>query len=247
MDRGSQTLIVMLMAGNGKRFRDGGFTNLPKWALVPPWTDHSLLELSLRGLVLNRPDAHVCFVAQESDLRTVSPTRTLRDLKLPFTKQVALDKVLRGPLESLMSAWPLPCDYREVFIQVCDTFIPTVPPVRIGADFFGIAYCFDHDKEHFCHVDFEPVTGEIFNLREKTGAVSTNGSCGLFLIRNVPQFEIAANRILKAPAGRASGEYYISDVVKLLIAQGHKFKAEILPGAFAVGTPQEMLEPKPNK
>lgn len=240
MISGNKICIVVLMAGKGQRFIDGGYLGTPKWALIPPWADRTLLDLSVRALIEKLPSAHVCFVVRDVDLVEHDPTSTLENAALKSHSIVALQQLRNGPLDSLQAALKTLEGYEQLLIQVCDTLIPEIfsceEPAIEGSS--GTVFCFDHDDEHFCHVDVDASSHCVVALREKIGPLS-KGSCGLFLIKNVPEFELAISQVMSLPAPRQSGEYYIADAINQMIMAGHDFEACEIPGSAAIGTPAE--------
>lgn len=238
--------IVVLMAGKGQRFVSAGFVDRPKWMLVPPWSDRTLLDLSIRDLTLSLSSAgicfDICFVVRASDLHRYPVDGALGFKIFGKAKTIALTEVKNGPLDSLHSAWNELRGYSRLFIHVCDTFVPAlnIKAVPNSEDSAGVVYCFDFDRSNLCHVDLDIKTNSVARLREKVGPLNVLSSTGLFQLDALPDFQTAMESTLLRPPPRESGEYYVSDAINQMILSGAKFSAVAIPGAYPLGTPEEM-------
>jgi hypothetical protein len=234
------TAIVILMAGKGQRFVDAGYSTGPKWNIVVPEVGKTLLDLSISGLAEALPQAKFFLVGQAKDFAEHSVEAAAPVLKSRIHKTIGLREVLAGPLATLASVWEDISSYRNIFVQVCDTFVPSIDVCMPPANVSLVVYCFKFDRPNLCHVD--ETGGRVARLREKEGDCVSLSSSGLFWIRDPAGFSAVMRRTLARSAPRDSTEYFISDAVNTLLDCGAAVVSRQLDGAFPLGTPAEVAE-----
>lgn len=234
------TAIVVLMAGKGQRFIDAGNSTGPKWNIIVPQAGRTLLDLSIAGLAEALPQAEFLLVGRAKDFAEHSVEAAAPVLRTRIRTTIGLPEVLDGPLATLASVWEDIASYRSIFVQVCDTFVPTVNVGLPPADVSLVVYCFTFDRPNLCHVD--EAGGRVAMLREKEGECVGLSSSGLFWIRDLAGFGAVMRQTLATSAKRDSGEYFISDAVNRLLGDGLPVVARQLEGAFPLGTPAEVTD-----
>lgn len=231
------------MAGVGSRLANAGF-NGPKWAIRPPWTDRSLLNLSIKGICESIPGSDLLLIT----LGGTYDSEILRNALGPTLKPlgvVELGQLQRGPLASIAAAWDELGlgGYAELWFTTCDTYVPAIN-YEAAPSAKGTVVCFNFDAPNLCHVDVGD-QAQVFRLREKVGNLAPLSSTGTFRINCVEEFRRAMLDVLASPSVRGSGEYFISDAINALLRQGLGFDAVVVPGAWALGTSEDLTNCPP--
>jgi hypothetical protein len=238
--------VVVLMAGRGERFLDAGYEE-PKWAIAEPKSGLSLLALSVGGLsrAVSR-ESYWAFVAQRVDLERSSLSRALSGIaELDQAKTIGLDAMHCGPLATFAAAAPeLDLDLNvPLVLQVCDSYFPiSQADLACNPDADGLVYCFEYDAPNLCHVELQKHNDDVSRMYEKIGPTLKISSSGAFLFRSPSHLMNYVHKVLEIRLQTVSTEYHISDVVNSMIADGKKFKARVISGASALGTPRELSD-----
>jgi len=134
--------------------------------------------------------------------------------------------------------------YKELWFTTCDTYVPAFN-YNTSPSIGGTVVCFDFDAPNLCHVDSDE-QAHVLSLREKVGELTRISSTGTFRINCVEEFRRAMLDVLALPSVRASGEYFISDAVNLLLRRGLRFDTLVIPGAWALGTAEALANCPPS-
>lgn len=229
--------IVIPMAGEGKRFRDAGYT-VPK-----PFIDikgKTMLEWSLESLYTK--DARFILIVRSPQL--VGYESIVERIQGKYSCiTVPVDKLTEGMASSVLLAADYINTKDPLLIGACDQTVDLPMEAFIGdakkRNLAGSLMTFysTHPKWSYAKIDEQ---GFVLETKEKS-AISTHANVGLYYFAQGQDFVRSAMRMIEKN-DRTNNEFYVAPVYNHLISEGAKVGIyEIKESQMhGLGTPEDV-------
>lgn len=235
-------VLIIPMGGLGKRFLSAGYT-APK-PLIRMATQPMLVWL-LTYLQPQPGDQVWLALPREMDeTHDVQRYLTARfpEIDLRF---VLLDAPTRGAAETLsrvLAVLPPSALSRRIVSLDCDTlyFSDVLRGAReLPKDSGGCGYFVDRgDEPVFSYIRFEQGSQRIGEIAEKR-RISQNANTGAYVFPDGRALSMYLDRLLGSPVG-SKGEFYTSEVIRLMVEDGVEFCGFFVEDFECVGTPRQL-------
>lgn len=232
-------IVIITMAGMGKRFRDAGW-NVPKYQIEAhgrtlfTWSMLSLRKFWAAG-------ARAIFVVQRQDDARTFIERECALLGLAEVSVVEIDGLTDGQATTaLLGATTASRESSPLFVYNIDTFVhpDNLAPEDVRGD--GWIPCFKGlgDGWSFAKVDADYRVTEI---REKE-RISDWATVGLYGFSSVGVYCDLYREFFSDGQGLAKGERYIAPMYNRLLERGRPIYIQPLPSSAVIplGTPVEL-------
>jgi dTDP-glucose pyrophosphorylase len=230
--------FLITMAGEGRRFRDAGYT-VPKMLIEAK--GKTLLEWSVDSLPL-----HLCsrliFVAQqqhEDAFRVSKKIISIYSSRVSSLHFKFIDKLTRGQSETACLAKHLIDPAKPLLIFNIDTqFVSSMLEKNLlRKDIDGVLGAFYSEEPRFSFASLDD-EGFITRTAEKE-VISSNALTGLYhFTRPADFFEAAEDAFAKNETTK--GEFYIAPLYNHLIAKGRRLIVDMADEVNILGTPEEL-------
>jgi len=241
--------IVVLMAGEGKRFTDVYGDVYKPFVEVKGKT---ILEWTLLSIPFK--DHHLNFTIQEKHDDKFDVVRRLIDTFGENIFICSMDRLTRGNLETafnttlnMFDEGYLNSDNEILFLDADnlyngDDLFNFIENKKKITDNFAVLTGFEplDDSAKWCF--FKLNRDEVTGVYEKDSAALKSGGkpmVGVFYFSNVEQFLDSADKTLKGD-NTVNGEYYLSSVIKTYLRDGIPVFGKIVDGVVPLGTPEDM-------
>lgn len=232
--------IVIPIAGEGKRFREGGF-DAPKPLIEiqsVPMVAHALR--SFGDIFRNEDyDVHLIFVLKRELLDKFAFATVVRTF-VPHDKVsfVPLDESTSGQADTVFRARDFIDCEDPLLVFNCDTF------VKFDMDAFmatsmecdGAIQCFPSDSPLYSYVREED--GRIVEVAEKK-VISGHATTGLYFFTKGSDFIRAFLQLIESME-TVNGEYYVAPCYAFMIREGKKIVRQDCSSVHIFGTPAEL-------
>jgi len=238
-----QPVIVIPMAGEGKRFKDEGILE-PKCMVKVK--NKTLFEWSIESLPVNisKKIIFVCLEEHEKKFEISKFIKNVMDKKFPKSKYelVYIKQTTRGQAETVLQTKHLIRPDNILIIYNIDThFISTRLKSKIltleNRNSDGLLGCFESDNDDLSYVELDE-TGFVKQVKEKE-KISNNASTGLYVFRNAKQFFQTAEKMIKNDI-KVKDEFYVSEIYNMLLDSGGRFEIDIADEFIPLGTPDDI-------
>ena len=228
-------VVVIPMAGEGKRFSDAGYT-FPKPLISirgKPMIQWAVESLSLHGRYI--------FVAQREVAERYHLDAMLRQI-VSESKVVTVEGKTEGALCTVLEGLKGVEDTQELVVANCDQFLVWRPGTFLtqarNRNVGGAIAAFQsvHPKWSFLAVS----DGLVQKVAEKV-PISRFASCGVYYFSSVKLFKEAAARMI-AKNMRVNGEFYLAPVYNEIIDDGDTVMPFFVDGMWGLGTPEDLEE-----
>lgn len=236
-------LIIIPMAGLGTRFSEAGFQTVKP---MIPVLDSPMIAWLLHNLKLTNPTDQV-WVALQHSVAKDSGLDTFLTSQFPQVtfKFVLLDGPTRGAADTVQKVVDKLPDHalsRRVITLDCDTFYfsDILSTVRmLPNDVGGSGYFYDEGNAPlFSYLSFADDKKTICHVAEKV-AISRNANTGAYSFASANLLKEHLNILLAVDLPK-SGEFYISDLIKLMMKSGCRFEGFFVDDFSCVGTPGQL-------
>ncbi|MGF1626103.1 MAG: NTP transferase domain-containing protein [Alphaproteobacteria bacterium] len=233
------TTVVVTMAGEGRRFRDAGYT-VPKFAVAVH--GRTLLDWSLTSLQrFAAMGTRAIFVARAEEDPVAAIARACAAVGFANWSVVMLDRPTDGQATTVLAAEPALADPADrLLVWNVDTLV--WPDALDPADFAGDGWlpCFPGlgDAWSFARADSSGLVAEV---REKR-RISGDATIGLYGFASWQAFRDAYADTYAASVPREAGECYVAPIYNAMIAAGKDVRLSRLPAHAVVplGTPADV-------
>lgn len=234
-------IIVITMAGLGKRFRDAGWT-VPKYEIAAHGrTLFAWSMLSLRQFWDAQTEA--IFVVQRQDQASEFIKRECLRLGVEDPQIVEIDGLTDGQATTALLGMDAARDENSpVFVYNIDTFVhpDSLSPVDVRGD--GWIPCFEGAGNgwSFARVDEHM---RVVEMREKE-RISEWATVGLYGFSSVALYRELYREFFNDGQGLAKGERYIAPMYNRMLEQNKPVYVQPLPvsAVFPLGTPAELKQ-----
>jgi dTDP-glucose pyrophosphorylase len=230
--------FLITMAGEGRRFREAGYT-LPKMLIEAK--GKTLLEWSIDSLPLNLC-SKLIFVARQKHEDEFQLSKEIiriygkrvKDLHFRF-----IDRLTRGQSETACLAKDLVDLSKPLLIFNIDTQFSSVSLEEnlLKENIDGVLGAFYSEEPRFSFAASN-VEGFVTRTTEKE-PISSNALTGLYHFTYPQDFFDAADSAF-AKNETTKGEFYIAPLYNYLVAKGRKLIVDMADEVNILGTPQEL-------
>jgi capsule biosynthesis phosphatase len=238
-----QPVIVIPMAGEGKRFKENGVLE-PKFMIKVK--DKTLFEWSMDSLPLNI-SKKIIFVCLEEHEKKINVSKFIKNImakKYSNCKYelVYLKETTRGQLETVLHTKHLIRPNNVLIIYNIDThFISTRLKSKIltmkNRNIDGLLGCFESDNDNLSYIELDD-KGFVKKVKEKE-KISQNASTGLYIFSDAEQFFQAGEEMIKKNI-KVKDEFYVSEIYNILLETGGIFEIDIADEFIPLGTPDDI-------
>ena len=238
-----QPVIVIPMAGEGKRFKENGILE-PKFMIKVK--DKTLFEWSMDSLPLNisKKIIFVCLEEHEKKFNVSKFIKNIMAKKYSNCKYelVYLKETTRGQLETVLHTKHLIRPNNVLIIYNIDThFISTRLKSKIltmkNRNIDGLLGCFESDNDNLSYIELDG-KGFVKKVKEKE-KISQNASTGLYVFSDAEQFFQAGEEMIKKNI-KVKDEFYVSEIYNILLETGGIFEIDIADEFIPLGTPDDI-------
>ena len=238
-----QPVIVIPMAGEGKRFKDEGILE-PKCMIKVK--NKTLFEWSMESLPISisKKVIFVCLEKHEKDFGISKFIKNIMDEKYPKSKYelVYLKQTTGGQAETVLHTKHLIRPENILIIYNIDThFVSTRLKSKIltmkNRDVDGLIGCFESDNNDLSYVEIDEKKF-VKQVKEKE-KISNNASTGLYIFTNAKQFFQAAEEMIKKNI-KVKDEFYVSEIYNILLDSGKRFEIDVAEEFIPLGTPNDI-------
>jgi dTDP-glucose pyrophosphorylase len=230
--------FLITMAGEGRRFREVGYT-LPKMLIEAK--GKTLLEWSIDSLPLNLCD-RLIFVAQqkhEDEFQLSEKINSIYKSRVRSLHFRFIDKLTRGQSETACLAKDLVDLSQPLLIFNIDTQFTssTLEKNLLRKNIDGVLGAFYSEEPRFSFAALND-DGFVTKTAEKE-VISSNALTGLYHFTYPEDFFEAAKSAF-ANNETTKGEFYIAPLYNHLIKKGRKLIVDVAEEVNILGTPEEL-------
>jgi capsule biosynthesis phosphatase len=238
-----QPVIVIPMAGEGKRFKDDGILE-PKYMIKVK--HKTLFEWSIDSLPINisKKIIFVCLEEHEKKFNVNKFIKNIMDKKYPNSKYevVYVKETTGGQVETVLHAKHLVRPENSLMIYNIDTyFISTRLKTKIltlkNKNIDGLLGCFKSNDENLSFVKLNE-KGLVEEVKEKE-KISEYASTGLYIFTRAKQFFKTGEEMIKNE-NKVKNEYYVSEIYNMLLKSNAKFEIDVVEEFTPLGTPNDL-------
>ena len=238
-----QPVIIIPMAGEGKRFRNEGIQK-PKFMIEVK--NKTLFEWSMDSLPVNisKKIIFICLEDHEKEYKVSEFIKKIMDKKYTNSKYelVYIKQITGGQVETVLHAKHLVRPENSIIIYNIDThFISTRLKSKIltikNRDIDGLLGCFESNDENLSFIKLNE-KGFVEKVKEKE-KISSYASTGLYFFTKAEQFFKAGEQMLEK-GNKVKNEYYVSEIYNMLLKSNTKFEIDIAEEFAPLGTPNDL-------
>ena len=238
-----QPIIIIPMAGEGKRFKNEGIKK-PKFMIEVK--NKSLFEWSLASLPtdISKKIIFICLNEHEKEFKVSKFIKNIMDKKYPKLKYelVYINEITGGQVETVLHAKHLVRPESSIMIFNIDThFVSSRLKSRVltmnNREVDGLLGCFESDDDNLSFIKLNK-TGFVEEVKEKE-IISEYASTGLYIFTNAEEFFEAGKQMIENK-NKVKNEYYVSEIYNILLKSDKKFEIDIAEEFFPLGTPDDL-------
>lgn len=233
--------VIITMAGESRRFREAGYTQLKYRLEVKGHTLFTWSMMSVSAFV--EAGWRVILVARSSDTELETfVQKEFADLGWNAPHVVLLDEATDGQATTALQAKPFVDDDESIVIYNIDTHVRAgeMSPSSMEGD--GWIPCFKADGDSWSFVATD-ADGNVTEVREKV-RISDHATVGLYGFSKFRFFENAYNETREGVGAAETSERYIAPLYNHLLENGLRVHNFCLPSGSVVqlGTPADVEE-----
>jgi len=228
--------ILVPMAGEGKRFKEAGYT-FPKPLIEV--RNKMMIEWALKCAPRGREDRYIFLVQPGFPWKNVL-SKFVHNLKV-----IEVTELTRGALCTCLLAKDLINTEEELFILNSDQYVVWTPGGFMMAiyekDYDGGIVLFKSVHPKWSYVTIEngdEVYQRITGVAEKN-PISDNATCGLYYFRHGKDF-VTAGEDMVLTNQMFNNEFYVCPVYNSLIMEGKKIMPYFCQSMYGLGTPEDL-------
>lgn len=227
-------ITIILAAGLSERFANDGYFCPKPMVMVDG-------EPMILKMIKNCGIEHPSILITNRMHRQWRIGEVVKSAGYDFFSIIELDRTTRGPAETLLMGMDGVKDDDSILVLDCDVFHPSIVCEISKKSEFSSVFCFeDYGQEAiFSYVIFDK-NGFITKVVEKE-KISNFACTGAYFFSNAGRLKNACSEVLSKGVS-SRGEYYMSNVLSVLIDRGEKIKMESYAPYDCVGTPKQLRE-----
>jgi len=236
-------VIIIPMAGEGKRFKDSGVSE-PKFMIKVK--NKTLFEWSIESLPINisKKIIFICLEEHEKKFNVSNFIKNIMNRKYPNCnyEQLYLKHVTRGQVETALSAKHLIKSDDILIIYNIDThFVSTRLESKNltlkNRNVDGLLGCFESDDENLSFIQLNEK--EYVKQVEEKEKISNYASTGLYIFTDAKYFFETGEEMINKEI-KVKNEFYVSKIYNMLLKSGKKFEVDIAEEFTTLGTPNDV-------
>jgi len=238
-----QPVIIIPMAGEGKRFKNEGIKK-PKFMIEVK--NKTLFEWSLASLPtdISKKIIFICLDEHKKEFKVGEFIKNIMEKKYPKLKYelIYINEISGGQVETVLHAKHLVRPESSIMIFNIDThFISSRLKSRVltmkNRDVDGLLGCFESNDDNLSFIKLNK-TGFVEEVKEKE-VISEYASTGLYIFTNAEEFFEAGKQMIENN-NKVKNEYYVSEIYNILLKSDKKFEIDIAEQFFPLGTPDDL-------
>jgi len=228
-------IAIITMAGQGKRFKNKGYT-IPKYMVE--CEGKTLFEWSISSLS-NLEISNFIFIVRSEDNSNEFISNICLKLGILYYDIINIDFNTRGQAESAYIGMRDVDGTQSILIYNIDTYIE---PTEIKNEFFkmadGIIPCFNAEGNHWSFVRTDE-SGIVVEITEKK-RISNNCSVGMYYFRFASLFKEMFEKY--SSKFTSDGELYVAPIYNYLLSAGYNIVMFTInkDKVHVLGTPEEL-------
>lgn len=233
-------IVVITMAGQGKRFRDAGY-DCPKYMIKA--RGKTLFEWSMDSLVGYNPYvSKYVFVTRQEDKADSFIREHCRGFSIPDVEIIELDHQTDGQATTAMVALERCQNDESVLIYNIDTYVEPFAMQHRDLTGDGHIPCFKALGDHWSFVKTDE-GGLVREVREKQ-RISNNCSVGAYYFLSVDLYRTIYKEFYGQQENVAIKEKYIAPMYNYMIQKGYEVTMSLIDKdkVHVLGTPEELEE-----
>ena len=238
-----QPVIIIPMAGEGKRFRDEGIQK-PKFMIEA--RNKTLFEWSMESLPLDisKKIIFICLEEHKKKFEADKFIKKIMNEKYPNIKYelVFINQITRGQVETVLHARHLVRPENPLLIYNIDThFTSTRLKSKIltleNRNMDGLLGCYESSDKNLSFIKLDE-NGFVEEVKEKE-KISNFASTGLYIFTRAEEF-FNAGKIMIEKNNKVKNEYYVSEIFNMLLKSNTKFEIDVADKFIPLGTPEDL-------
>ena len=238
-----QPVIIIPMAGEGKRFKDEGIKK-PKFMIETK--GKTLFQWSIDSLPVNisKKIIFICLDEHEKKFKVGEFIKKIMDLEYPNTKYeiVYIKDTTDGQVETVLHSKHLVRPENSIIIYNIDTyFISSRLKSKIltikNRNVDGLLGCYPSNNENLSFIKLNE-KGFVSEVKEKV-KISEHASTGLYVFSKAEEFFRYAQEMIDR-GNKVKNEYYVSEIYNMMIKSDARFEIDVAEEFVALGTPNDL-------
>lgn len=234
--------VIMPMAGEGRRFRDAGWT-----------TPKPLIEINGKPLFIRAiesvkvNDAYMKYslIVRKEHIDKYKIDKGIHSI-IPHAMVYSVDKTTRGAVETCMIAENGIDDDDAIIVMDCDLEFRSESYKRIIEEALntknstgGALVSFESNLPKYSYALLDE-RGNVLRTAEKE-VISNHALCGAYFFASGKEFKEVAHKLLNEPI-MLKPEFYVSLLFNYLLEKGDVVKLAKMEMYRSYGTPEELRE-----
>ncbi len=227
------------MAGEGRRFRNAG------WTTPKPLIELNGKPLFVRAIESVKVDGapmKYSLIVRQEHIDEHGIDKGIREI-LPDAMIYSVERTTRGAVETCLMAEGCIADDDAVVVMDCDlefrseVYMGIIEEALKNDDATGGALVsFDSDEPKYSYAELDG-NGNVVRTAEKD-VISNHALCGAYFFASGKEFKEVAHLLLDAPMEKH--EFYVSLLYNYLLAKGDIVKLATMEDFRSYGTPEEL-------
>ncbi len=238
-----QPVIIIPMAGEGKRFKDEGIKK-PKFMIevkgktLFQWSIHSLPIDIAKKIIF------ICLEEHEKKFKVNEFIKKTMNLEYPNTQYeiVYIRNITGGQVETVLHAKHLVRPENSIIIYNIDTYfnssrLKSKILTMKNRNVDGLLGFHQSNDENLSFIKLN-AKGFVEQVKEKE-RISNNASTGLYIFAKAEEFFKAGKEMIEN-GNKIKNEYYVSEIYNMLIKLNAKFEVDEAEEFIPLGTPNDL-------
>jgi len=231
----NKPILLVPMAGLGKRFRDKGY-KVPKQFVIVD--DKQIIDYSFNSIDVSDYQK-IIFIVLKEYITNFHIDEILKSKFGNSIEIVVIDELTDGSVCSCLAAKSLINNENPLVIYTLDVHFS--PVFKYDPNLF---YCrsfvltFQSNSPNYSYAELDE-NGDVIKTEEKK-VISNNALVGIYGFVSGALFVSMAEKMI-ADKLKTNNEYYIAPLYNLIIGQGHRVLACPVEQMHVIGTPEEMV------
>lgn len=227
-------ILLIPMAGLGKRFRDKGFIVPKPFIMVD---DKQIIDYSFDSIDIEEYEK-IIFIVRREHVNNFNINEILLNKFGRNIEIVVVETLTQGSVCSCLAAKDLINNDNPLVIYTLDVnFAPKFAYSSINKDLDGLVLTFQANNPIYSYAEVNK-NGLVLRTEEKE-VISSNALVGIYCFRSGASFVKYSERMIDQEL-RTNNEYYIAPLYNLLIKDGLFIGTQAVDKMHVIGTPDEL-------
>jgi RpiB/LacA/LacB family sugar-phosphate isomerase len=227
-------ILLIPMAGLGKRFRDKGYI-IPKPLVVVD--DKQIIDYSFLSIQPEEYD-RIIFVVRSEHINNFSIHDILKKKFGERVEVVEIESLTQGSVCSCLAAKDLINVDQPLVIYTLDVyFSPTFSYKDVDESLDGCVLYFQANSPNYSYTELDE--NSLVKRTAEKEVISSNALVGIYAFRNGRDFVSYAEKMISQGV-KTNGEFYLAPLYNLLVKDGKRIGAIPVRKMYVIGTPEEL-------